>query len=725
MAWSFSAGFTRRFHEHTSLKPDLARACRAATAFMIPLVLHALHLLPVDPVFAAIVAQNIAMLDVRGDYRLRASLLLVMIILLASAVVLGTLAAGHLPAEVAGTMFIALGAALWRHIGSDYGPPLAAASMLLYLVSFSHARGWEDLSPTMLSVGFGGAIGVLIQMSLWPFRPQHPLRRAVGESWVAASDYFLSLRPEGDATTIPDAEAALRSTLDQTTRTLAGVAQRHKTTLPARLEALNLRAARLAVRVGAVHTALEGLRDQAAYRTLVPAFSPGLRALINTSRSIAVAVVSRQPSHFTVCEVRLRRLESLIEAMQGRLEGLGGEAQATLTPLLLRLRDAISGIAEPLRSLLDRSGERALFTLELTDLQTWQLKPLAAALNFSRRIDPSLLRFGLRMALFCGLGTWLYRSLGIPHGYWLPFTVVVVMQPDYGSTRQKAQQRVAGTVAGSLGASLLLWLFPSPVIHLILIGVGVFCFAYLLKRNYGLSVFFVTIFVVLLLEQAGLRPGAVELERIGATVAGGLIALGAAQMFWPIHERDRFPGFFEKALQANRSYLLEIQQRFHAAAGINDECAEAKHTAETSAGALFSSLGRLFADPRTPRAEVECLAALANGNQRILRIANLLFVSLQEGSIATGSVTDAYFQAVISSLEDLSKHSADLLALEKQSLSALMTVLDTLPTPPDDLSAHESLILGHLARAATEIRAMLASVCAGTNSSRATTMANA
>ena len=45
-------------------------------------------------------------------------------------------------------------------------------------------------------------------------------------------------------------------------------------------------------------------------------------------------------------------------------------------------------------------------------------------------------------------------------GYWLPFTMVVVLQPDYGSTRQRAAQRVLGTLAGSLAASVLLWVKP-------------------------------------------------------------------------------------------------------------------------------------------------------------------------------------------------------------------------------------------------------------------------
>ncbi|MCC5023729.1 MAG: hypothetical protein J6386_13540 [Candidatus Synoicihabitans palmerolidicus] len=76
-----------------SRRTDWARAGRATAGFMVPLALQATVGLPVSVVFASIAAQNIAMLDVRGDYRLRVLLLVGMTRLLASAGALGALAA--------------------------------------------------------------------------------------------------------------------------------------------------------------------------------------------------------------------------------------------------------------------------------------------------------------------------------------------------------------------------------------------------------------------------------------------------------------------------------------------------------------------------------------------------------------------------------------------------------------------------------------------------------
>jgi uncharacterized membrane protein YccC len=708
----------RQFTEGESLRPDLARAARATAGFMIPLALQATIGLPVEVVFASIAAQSVAMLDVRGDYRLRVSLLAVVTILLATTGVLGALASVSLPAAVGGTMFVALGAALWRHVGSDYGPPIAAASMLLFLVSLSQSHGPASAIPHVQAILFGGGIGLGLQMLLWPFRPQHPLRRAVSDSWVAAGALFASLQPGLRPEAVNEAEAALRTNLDHAYRILEGVSGRQRTALPARLEALNLRAARLAVRVGAVHTALDALRGTPVHRQIAPALAAVLTSLVNSSRSIAVTVVSRQPAHLAACEVRLRRLDALLEALQARLAGVAGQpGSAQLAPLIASVRETVPDIAGVLRATLDRAGERALFTVELFDVETWQLKPLGSALNFSRNIDRSLVRFGLRMAVFTGIGTALFLWLKIPHGYWLPFTIVVVMQPDFGSTRQKAFQRVGGTVAGSIAASGLLWINLPRAAELFAIGAGVFGFAYFLKRNYGTAVFFVTIFVVIALEHTGGQIGShIEIERIGATLAGGLIALLAAQLFWPVWERDRFPPLFARALASTRAYLAALQIRLHAGGALDDPTLKAKRQAETAAASLFSSLGRLFADTRAPRDEVEKIAALANGNQRTLRIANLLMVGLHAGPPLNTPAINAHFKAIDRTLTHLIDQAAEPSKVKPFELAARAADLDTLPPAAADGHSPETLVLGHLARAATEVRAMLATATANPKS---------
>ena len=69
---------TRHYLEEQRLQPDINRGLRATVGFMGAFFAALWLNLPIEASFAAIAAQNIAMVDIRGSYPLRLSLLLVM-----------------------------------------------------------------------------------------------------------------------------------------------------------------------------------------------------------------------------------------------------------------------------------------------------------------------------------------------------------------------------------------------------------------------------------------------------------------------------------------------------------------------------------------------------------------------------------------------------------------------------------------------------------------------
>jgi len=384
--------------------------------------------------------------------------------------------------------------------------------------------------------------------------------------------------------------------------------------------------------VGALHTALELLEGDAQYPWLRPTVQPLLVNLSNTTRSIAVTIVSHQPGHLATCEVRLRRAGALLRAIRARLATKPeDQALAQLSEILGHIETHLPAVAEVLRTTVRRASERGAFSLELLDLRATALRPLASSLNLRGEIDPALIRFAFRSAVLTIVGIIAYKELHLPHGYWVPFTSIVVLQPDYGSTRRRAAQRVVGTLAGSVAASAILWLrLPLPLLMLACAGT-IFTFGYWLKRNYGIAVVFITLFVVLLTEATGPVTLQLTLERSGATLAGGLLALLAAQLFWPVWERDRLPPIVATALRANRDYLDLMIARVVDGGRFDAQAREAKRRAERSNAAVFSSIHRLNGDPKNQREGLEHVATIANGNQRIIRALNGLALHLAAG----------------------------------------------------------------------------------------------
>jgi uncharacterized membrane protein YccC len=707
----------RRFADQESLQPDLGRGLRASVAYTAPLLLAAAGWLPIEVTFVALAAQNIAMVDVRGDYRLRLGLLVAMTAVFVGAAALGTVASGHLAAALAATALVALCGGLWRHLSSDYGMALAISSTLVFLIALASPRH-TAVSDHALAALLGGLWGVLLQVANWPFRPQHPLRRTVSDSWLAVADLFEALNPaDSDISSadrerrIHEGEATLRATLD---KAYGAFAATRPGLLRQRLEAVNFAAARLATRVGSLHTALGPLLAAPAFAPLVPALVPALTALTNTSRTVALAVVSRQPAHLATADLRLRRLANLLRVLEARLTAPTDAAAdgAQLVALLRLIREHLPAVHDALRATIDRADERAAFSLELFDLHTLTLRPLAAALNLTWRVDPALVRFTFRLGVLMLAGVAIFQTFALPHGYWLPFTFVVVLQPDYGSTRLRAGQRVLGTLGGSLVASALLWLELPFAALATASAATLFAFGYFIKRNYAVAVFFITLFIVLLTETNGPVTLAFTVERLALTSAGGALALLAALFFWPVWERDRFPPLLATALRANRDYLGVLVARLAAGGPYDAAATLAKRHAESANSRVFSSLQRMSGDPKNQQLGLEQAATLANGNQRLTRAFNVIAVHLTPGApLAHPELTRfAHLGASTFDALALAVERDDPLLPQLGELSAAFAQL-RLPVPvpeaTDPAARRDRWVFGQLGRAATELGAML------------------
>jgi uncharacterized membrane protein YccC len=704
-----------RLAERESLKPDLSRAIRATVAFMVPLLLAARGWLAIEVSFVALVAQNIAMVDVRGAYRLRLALLLAMTAVFTGSAALGALASGNPWAAILATVLVAICSGWWRHLSSDYGMSLAISSTLVFLIALSAPGGAAAAQNHGWAAFVGGLWGVALQVANWPFRPQHPLRRTVADSWLAVADLFEAMAPAANNAArqerVRAAEAALRTTLDKSSAALAAA---RAGDLRTRLEALNLAAARAATRVVALNTALEALLGEPEFASLAPALQPLLTALVNTSRTVALAVVSRQPAHWTTAEVRLRRLNNLLRVLRVRIaaQSPADAATAQLIEILRQIEARLPEIHDALRATIDRADERSAFSLELFDLHTLTLRPLASALNLTWRFDPALVRYTARLAVLLVFGVIVFKAAALPHGYWLPFTMIVVMQPDYGSTRQRAAQRGLGTLAGSLVASAVMWLHLPPLALTIATAATVFAFGYLVRRHYARAIFFVTLFIVLLTEASGPVTVAFTIERLASTVAGGALALLAAMFFWPVWERDRFPPLLAGAFRANRDFLRQLADRLARGEGYDAEAVNAKRRAEAANSNVFSSLQRMAGDPRTQRAGLENAATLANGNQRLTRALTLIALHLTPGSALERSELTAFVQLATEALDALAR-AAERGEPAHDQLETLSTALETLrlPLPPaaarDASAQRDHWVFSQLAHAATELSALL------------------
>jgi uncharacterized membrane protein YccC len=282
---------------------------------------------------------------------------------------------------------------------------------------------------------------------------------------------------------------------------------------------------------------------------------------------------------------------------------------------------------------------------------------------------------------------------------------MVVLQTDYGSTRKKAAQRLMGSLAGTVLASVVLWLHLPFSILMGATALSAFGLGFFLRRDYWVSVIFITLFVVVLTESLG--PATLELtvERFGDTAAGRLLAMLAAFLFWPVWERGRFRPILARALRANAAYMRIVGDRLASGKRYDAEVVRAKRAAESASGAVFSSLQRMSGDPKNFRNLMSELAAVANGNQRVTRALNLIILEAHPDAPIPEASDLATHRA--SALEEMARAlkdqdpQSDALVRAREQLKSRLEVVPAGPAP-----SQRSVALAQLERASAEIGAM-------------------
>ncbi|MEO7934350.1 MAG: FUSC family protein [Chthoniobacterales bacterium] len=694
-----------RLPEDFTLRPEFRRGFRASVAFLIPLLICHWLGRTSDAILIAMSAQTMALPDLRGAYGMRLVILATITAAVAFAAVLGVWCGGSLVASILAAGFLALLGGVWRHLSADYGAHLSVASVLLFLLGLSQpgtlAHGWHLAGLIFI----GGAGTALLHVVFWLFRPQHPLRYAVGETWVALSDVIASMRPPLDGAVAPvglmmEKERELRLALDRTFVILGAAENKRRTALLQHLEEMRREVVHLAMRVTGLHAAWEPLMTSPSFAPHLPTMDSVIKALSDTARSVAITLISHRSENFAATEVRIQRCLHLIHVCEEQIAPTDASDND-----LTQLQDALGKIAlilpridATLATTIDHGPQgMARFPSRLPDLGGKSIRSVAVWMNPASQVDPVLVRHALRMALVMMGGVAVYKAFQIPHGYWIPFTMVVVLQPDFGSTRERAAQRIGGTFAGSLLGSALLWIKMPLLLLDGLAGLMSFGFAYYVKLRYGRAVFFVTIMIVLLTETIGPVHLDFTVSRLLCNAAGGAVALVAALLFWPIWEGGKFNTLLAASIRANRVYLASIARHLSAPSSDFEEVLASKRKAENASRYASTSLQRLLAEPGIAELAADRGTALTTYNQRITRALTAIAVHLAESPVGC----DSFDQPIKELDQRLEKLAAFVEANE-----AHFGDLQSCPLPPQPPGPELQLIWSYLAKSLTETQAM-------------------
>jgi len=170
-------------------------------------------------------------------------------------------------------------------------------------------------------------------------------------------------------------------------------------------------------------------------------------------------------------------------------------------------------------------------------------------------------RHALRMAIVMS-STYIilnldYFDFGTMGSYWVLLTIMVILKPGYGLTKERNLQRLLGTTIGGVIGAIILITVPSEIARFILM-IFFFLTAYSLFRvNYIVAVLFMTPYVLIMLSFTGLNTLEIAKERIFDTFLGGMIAFLSSYIIFPNWESFQIKNNLNQLLIANYNYLSQ------------------------------------------------------------------------------------------------------------------------------------------------------------------------
>jgi fusaric acid resistance family protein len=146
--------------------------------------------------------------------------------------------------------------------------------------------------------------------------------------------------------------------------------------------------------------------------------------------------------------------------------------------------------------------------------------------------DVLLRGHALRLASIVAATSLLYKLLDLEHGYWVPLTVLAVLQPDEHASAVRAVQRASGTLAGTVVIALLTVATGEQWLMVAAQGIAAFALFALFARGYFWLVVLVTPTALLTINAVDYQGIADALQRAGWSSLGIVLGLIIAELCW-------------------------------------------------------------------------------------------------------------------------------------------------------------------------------------------------
>ncbi len=246
--------------------------------------------------------------------------------------------------------------------------------------------------------------------------------------------------------------------------------------------------------------------------------------------------------------------------------------------------------------------------------QDYDPKILIENFNFNSPI----FKHSLRLAIIVLIGFSIGSYFSVENAYWILLTIIVIMRPNYGLTKERSKHRMVGTIIGAIIAVAIVLAIQNKTVYAILAIISLIMAFSLIQKNYKTSAVFITLSIVFIYSL--LQPdvlNVIQYRVIDTFIGAGLAAIGNF-ILWPSWEVQSIKKVIADSIKANRKYLQEIDKIYQEKTKITTSYKLARKQAFIEMGNLSASFQRMTQEPKSRQKDLPPIYEIVGLNQTFL-----------------------------------------------------------------------------------------------------------
>lgn len=273
------------------------------------------------------------------------------------------------------------------------------------------------------------------------------------------------------------------------------------------------------------------------------------------------------------------------------------------------IRYAMADIAESSKVNLKRDEAHQFLTLQ-------EYTPQIMLQHFSW--NSVIFRHALRLSIAVAFAFVIGEVFEIQNAYWIMLTILVILRPNYGLTKERAKDRIIGTIIGGGIAFGIVLLTQNTILYIILIVSSLILAFSLMQRNYRWAAAFITLNIVFVYSFIHPDSLSVIQYRVIDTIIGGLISIIAIYTILPSWEVLNLDSVLLKALKKNNDYLEATKFLYQDKEKNHLQYKLARKEAFLALSELSAAFQRFTQDPKSKQTEFKLIYDIVTLNQTIL-----------------------------------------------------------------------------------------------------------